>query len=147
MVKTQFLSHEVGWYQLWGNRRLTRQILALGIRSSRDQVSLRASLRVELTGKPGCRDSLADVDRVKAPGSRAAGTGQPPASALIVLWMEPIDMHGDVRVTRPGEWTEVRLRTRPFCPPDPSARRHDAIDEDIRHGCHVVQDRQEVPRV
>lgn len=89
MVKTQLLSHEAGWYQLWGNRRLTRQILALGIRSSRDQVSIRASLRVELTGQPGCRDSLADSDRVKAQGSRAAGTGQPPASVLIVLWMEP----------------------------------------------------------
>lgn len=90
MVKTQLLSHEVGWYPLWGNRRLTRQILALGIRSSRDQqMSIRASLRVELTGQPGCRDSLADSDRVKAQGSRAAGTGHPPASVLIVLWMEP----------------------------------------------------------
>lgn len=110
----------------------------LGIRSSRDQVSLRTSLKVELTGKPGCRDSLADVDRVKAPGSRAAGTGQPPASALIVLWMGPVEMHNDERVTRPGKWTEMPLRTRPFCPPDPSARRHDATDEDAQHGCHVV---------
>lgn len=98
-VKTQLLSHEVGWYQLWGNRRLTRQILALGIRSSRDQVSIRASLRVELTGQPGCRDSLADVDRVKAPSSRAAGTGQPLASGLIVLWIDPVDIHDDERVT------------------------------------------------
>lgn len=110
----------------------------LGIRSSRDQVSLRASLKVELTGKPGCRDSLADVDRVKAPVSRAAGTGQPPASALIVLWMGSVEMHNDERVTRPGKWTEMQLRTRPFCPPDPSARRHDATDEDAQHGCHVV---------
>lgn len=94
-VKTQFLSHEVGLYQLWGNRRLTRQILVLGIRSSRDQLSVsqavRASLRVELTGQPGGRVSLAIVieSRLQAQGTAGMGTGQPPASVLIVLWMEP----------------------------------------------------------